>query len=101
MRPTNKKPTSNIAHGFGFAGELFPDPDFVFNRTQEGRLDHIDLAAVAALAVDQLAALLGPHAGAETDLADALGIRNFVGIMHGSTPREPSQPRRHRFIQRY
>ncbi len=44
--------------------------------------DDVDLAAVAAFAVDELAAFLGAHAGAEADFADAFAVGDFVGVMH-------------------
>ena len=54
----------------------------VFGAGRLTRSDHVDLAAIAALAVDQLAALFGPHARAKSDLPDALSVRNLVGVMH-------------------
>ena len=45
--------------------------------------DGVDFAAVAAFAVDELAALLGTHAGAEAHLTNAFAIGDFVGVMHG------------------
>src|SRR3954463_2585485 len=44
--------------------------------------DDVDLAAVAAFAVDELAALFGFHAGAEADFADTFAVGNLVGVMH-------------------
>jgi len=44
--------------------------------------DDVDLAAVAAFTVDELAALLGFHAGAEADFADTFAVGNLVGVMH-------------------
>jgi hypothetical protein len=50
----------------------------------EAELDDVHFAAVAALAVEELAAFLGAHPGAETDLADAFLVADFVWIMHVS-----------------
>jgi len=47
-----------------------------------GRLHDLHLAANPAFAVDHLPALFGLHPGAKTDLAGALNIARFVGIMH-------------------
>ncbi len=44
--------------------------------------DDVDLAAVTAFAVDELAAFFGAHAGAEADFADAFAVRDFMGVMH-------------------
>ena len=49
-------------------------------------------APCTALAVDHLAALLGPHAGAKSDAAGALYFADLVGVMHleNSVTRSPA-----------
>jgi hypothetical protein len=47
-----------------------------------GPSDHLNAAADAALAVDQLPPVPGPHSRAETDVADSLSSGNLVGVMH-------------------
>src|SRR5438477_169101 len=49
---------------------------------QATRLDGVYFAAVAAFAVEHLAAFFGTHAGAEADFSDAFGVGDFVGVMH-------------------
>jgi hypothetical protein len=68
--------------GFGLPGKSSEIFSATYARMQRVASDHVHFAAIAALAVNELAALFGPHAGAETDFADALAIRDFVGVMH-------------------
>ena len=51
----------------------------------DDRSNDLDSASGTSLVVDRLAALFGPHAGAETNLAGPLHGTLLVGVMHDSS----------------